>query len=202
LILDAKGDLYGTAGGGDLSCGGGYGCGVVFRLTPEGKETVLYTFTGADGVGPTGVIRDANGNLYGTTVGGGAAGFGVVFKLAPDRKETVLYSFMGPPDGANPNGGLIRDSSGNLYGTTSSGGDSDCGGGYGCGTIFKIGATGGKERVLYTFSAFSNGEIPGGLIMDADGNLYGTTGYGGDQNAPCFINTLITGCGVVFKFKP
>ena len=100
------------------------GDGVVFKVDPAGKETVLYSFTGgADGAGPSGdLVRDSDGNLYGTTSGGGPSNAGVVFKLDPTGKETVLYSFTGGADGANPFAGLIRDEAGNLYGTASAGG--------------------------------------------------------------------------------
>jgi uncharacterized repeat protein (TIGR03803 family) len=96
---------------------------VVFKLSPSGTETVLYTFTGGiDGGGPfAGLIADSAGNLYGTTVSGGV-GNGVVFKLSPSGTETVLYSFTGGSDGGQPFAGLIADSAGNLYGTTNSGG--------------------------------------------------------------------------------
>jgi uncharacterized repeat protein (TIGR03803 family) len=206
LIRDAKGNLYGTAaGGGDMSDCDGSGCGVVFRLSQTGKETVLYRFTGgADGAYPGGLIRDAKGNLYGTAGGGDMSdctGCGVVFKLAPNGKETVLHSFTGPPDGRIPEG-LLRDSTGNLYGTTAEGGDSNCIEGGGCGTIFKVDPT-GKETVLYTFTGSPDGELPlAVLIMDASGNLYGTTAFGGNPNSPCFDGTHITGCGVIFKLAP
>jgi|HubBroStandDraft_6_1064221.scaffolds.fasta_scaffold41035_3 uncharacterized repeat protein (TIGR03803 family) len=97
--MDAKGNLYGIAEtGGNLSdCQGGGGCGVVFKLSSRGREIVLYSFTGtADGVFPfSALIRDANGNFYGTTLHGGASGYGVVFKLDTTGKETVLHSFAG-----------------------------------------------------------------------------------------------------------
>ena len=116
-------DSYGTTyGGGDLtSCGGG-GCGVVFKVDPAGKETVLYAFTGgvdqADpDFGP--LVRDKAGNLYGTTSSNGA---GTVFKVNPAGKETVLYTFTGGADGANPFAGLVGDDAGNLYGTAAAGG--------------------------------------------------------------------------------
>jgi uncharacterized repeat protein (TIGR03803 family) len=142
LIMDATGNLYGTtAYGGGTGCGG-FGCGVVFKLDTTGAETVLYSFSGGnDGQdSEAGLIMDATGNLYGTTNSGGAFNFGVVFKLDTTGTETVLYSFTGGADGATPEGSLISDSSGALYGTTQNGGDSNCKSqyGFGCGVVFKL----------------------------------------------------------------
>jgi uncharacterized repeat protein (TIGR03803 family) len=144
LVRDRAGNLYGTTiTGGSGRCGA-EGCGVVFKLATTGKEKVLYSFArGADGVNPNpygGLVRDAAGNLYGTTVGGGAFGSGDVFKLDTTGKKTALYTFTGGADGANPYGGLIRDSAGNLYGTTLSGGGAVCLPGYFCpaGALFML----------------------------------------------------------------
>ena len=128
-LIRKNGSLYGTT-----HIGGVYKFGTVFKLTPDGKEKVLYSFTGgADGRWPHGVLlRDSVGNLYGTTVGGGASGGGVVFKLDTTGAETVLYSFTGGADGGISDAGLVRDSAGNLYGTTEAGGT------YGDGVVFKI----------------------------------------------------------------
>jgi uncharacterized repeat protein (TIGR03803 family) len=124
LVRDSAGNLYGTTG-----LGGASGQGVVFKLDPTGTETVLYSFAeGPDGALPwAGLIRDSTGNLYGTTVTGGTSGYGVVFKVDTTDTETVLYSFTGGTDGANPYAGVIRDSAGNLYGTTLYGGLTGCG---------------------------------------------------------------------------
>jgi uncharacterized repeat protein (TIGR03803 family) len=190
LIFDNAGNLYGTAsGGGDLSACYGSGCGVVFKLDPSGKETVLYTFTGdADGAYPyAGLVLDKVGNLYSTTQNGGdlsacsGAGCGVVFKLDKFGKETVLYSFTGGSDGAMnyfDGAGVIRDQAGNLYGVAYQGGDLSACGGAGCGVVFEVGPSGG-ETVLHTFTGGADGSGPEGTpILDAAGNLYGTT-YGG-----------------------
>ena len=134
LVRDASGNLYGIT-----ESGGASGQGVVFKLDPSGKETLLYTFTGgADGGVPTaGLTRDASGNLYGTTLFGGTVGAGVVFKVSPTGTETVLYTFTGGADGGNPFGAvLVRDSSGNLYATAGGGGSSACP--FGCGVVFKL----------------------------------------------------------------
>jgi len=199
LILDKTGDLYGTtvSGGGTTTCNGP--CGTVFRLNIKTHlETVLYRFTGGtDGANPyAGLIRDANGNLYGATHNGGVsqgcggASCGTVFKLDKAGKETVLYSFQGT-DGAYPQGSLILDAQGNLYGTTFRGGT------YGYGTVFKLN-TNGVETVLHSFNG-DDGEYPtSSLVQDAAGNLYGTTSEGG--TAGC--GGPPEGCGVIFKITP
>jgi uncharacterized repeat protein (TIGR03803 family) len=131
LFLDSSGNFYGTTnGGGSAPCGGTYGCGVVFMLTPSGHETVIHSFTGSpsDGAGPiAGVVRDTGGNIYGVTEVGGVTtgndctviGCGVVYKINKGGVETILHYFKGSPnDGANPVGGLLLTSGGSLYGTT------------------------------------------------------------------------------------
>ena len=123
VIRDSAGNLYGTT-----ELGGAANTGVAYKLDTTGHETVLYSFTGgADGAYPVGVIRDSAGNLYGTTDSGGAANSGVVYKLDTAGHETVLYSFTGGADGAQPFAGVIRDSAGNLYGTTHAGGTANAG---------------------------------------------------------------------------
>jgi uncharacterized repeat protein (TIGR03803 family) len=207
LIADSKGNLYGTTafGGTSGSVCGAIGCGVVFELSPGGTETVLYSFTGgSDGDNPWtgGLIADSSGNLYGTTIGGGAQAQGVVFKLSPSGTETVLYSFTGGSDGADPFAGLNADGSGNLYGTTISGGLLDCGSGseiVGCGVVFKL-SPGGTETVLHSFTGSDGSEPESSLIADSSGNLYGTTGAGGSAGG-CH-GAVVVGCGVVFKLSP
>ncbi len=210
LILDAAGNLYGTTyGGGDLAeCpDGGGGCGTVFELSHKvgggWTEKVLHSFSRAYG-SPGGLIFDAAGNLYGTTPEGGAYGYGTVFELSPEADgswtEKVLYSFPGGADGISP-GGLIFDAAGNLYGTS---GGSDYGVPDGYGTVFELSpeADGSwTEKVLYTFRPGTDGIIPGGLIFDTRGNLYGTTYQGGlygTTSAAC----AFWGCGVVFELSP
>ncbi len=133
LIMDKQGALYGTTTKGGGSCD----CGVVFKLTPDGTETVLHTFTGrSDGADPTNsLIMDRQGVLYGVTHGGGRFHLGTVFQLSPDGTETVLHSFAGSPDGASPKTSLIL-SMNKLYGTTSQGGTGGCNGG--CGVVFEV----------------------------------------------------------------
>jgi uncharacterized repeat protein (TIGR03803 family) len=185
VIRDAAGNLYGTTDGGGI--GGFAGDGVVFELDPAGHETVLYSFAGADG-GETnsGVVRDSQGNLYGTTFHSGSANSGVVYKLDTAGQETVLYSFTGGSDGGGLPSGVIPDAAGNLYGTTSAGGLSNAG------VVYEL-DTSGQETVLYSFTGGADGSGPlAGVIRDAAGNLYGTTLYGG--TGPGY-----SGIGVVFK---
>ena len=128
MIRDSAGNLYGTA-----TFAGQYGAGSVFKISPSGKETILYSFTnGSDGGTPyAGGVRDAAGNLYGTAFTGGI-GFGTVFKIDVANHFTVLYTFSGGADGGNPWGGLTMDAAGNLYGTSSIGGVTGNGG------VFKL----------------------------------------------------------------
>ena len=187
VIADSTGNLYGTT-----SHGGAGNAGVVYELNPEGQETVLYSFTGeAGGAYPySGVIRDSAGNLYGTTQSGGAANAGVVYKVDSEGNETVLYSFTGGADGGYPDAGVIRDSGGNLFGTTVNGGASNAG------VVYKLAAAGG-EVVLYSFTGGSDGGYPrAGVIGDSAGNLYGTAGGGIINNPSCSVSL---GCGVVYK---
>lgn len=192
LIADSSNNLYGTTtSGGGTGCGG-YGCGVVFKLTPPTSsgawtETPIYSFLGgSDGSDShAGLIEDSAGNLYGTTIFGGDSNCqcGVVFKITSSGTESVLHAFTGGGDGGSPSGDLIQDAAGNLYGMTATGGDlsaSACFGlGYGCGVVFKI-TPSGSYTVLYTFTAGNDGGFPeGSLIADASGNLYGTTAAGG-----------------------
>jgi uncharacterized repeat protein (TIGR03803 family) len=184
LIFDQTGSLYGTTLGGDL-----YSSGTVFKLTPtEGgswTETVLWSFTGRrDGGDPyCGLTFDLSGNLYGTTSNGGVYGRGTVFKLTPHSganwTESVLYDFTtGGSNSGIPLAGVIFDAAGNLYGTTENGGEDNEG------TVFELKPT--KKgiwtiSVLHSFTGGRDGGGPGygNLVMDAAGNLYGTTVYGG-----------------------
>jgi uncharacterized repeat protein (TIGR03803 family) len=175
LFRDASGNLYGTTYGGGAS-----GLGTVFKVDTTGNETVLYSFIGGtDGKYPTGgLVRDASGNLYGTTHAGGSFFDGTVFKLDTNDKETVLHSFNIAGDGYYPLAGLIRDPSGNLYGTTE------------YNSLFKV-DTNNKETVLHSFTGTDGNTPLGGLVRDAAGNLYGTTSAGGAHSY-----------GVVFKLGP
>jgi uncharacterized repeat protein (TIGR03803 family) len=177
LIFDQPGNIYGTTTeGGIVSCGRS-GCGVVYKLAPangQWTESILHRFTGgSDGGSPYGgVISDKSGNLLGTTAAGGAYGYGTVYELRPSGSgwtENVLFSFSGGTDGFEPLSGLIFDGSGNLYGSTSGGGS---GGG---GTVFMLSPSNGTWTftLLYSFTGYAGPY--GSLVMDASGNLYGTT---------------------------
>jgi uncharacterized repeat protein (TIGR03803 family) len=171
VVMDSSGNLYGISGG------GAYGAGTVFELAHgSGAITTLASFDGTDGAAPEGaLILDGSGNLYGTTYFGGASGEGTVFELAAGSATiTTIASFDGT-DGADPGAGLIVDSSGNLYGTTESGGAS------GGGTIFEVVQGSGTITTLASFDG-TDGKSPGGLVMDSTGHLYGTTGSGGASN--------------------
>jgi uncharacterized repeat protein (TIGR03803 family) len=175
------------------------------------SQTILYSFKGTtDGALPfAGLLADTAGNLYGTLTQGGSAANGAVFKLTPPTKankpwsKKLLYSFKGgPKDGADPQGGLIADSLGNLYGTT-------VGGGTGFGTAYELekpapGKTAWKEKVLHIFKGgAADGSMPdGALLLGADGNFYGTTSEGGGGGATtCVVSTPVY-CGTVFKLSP
>ena len=210
FVADPQGNLYGT-----VLVGGANDLGAVYELTPPPggsgvwTDTLLYSFCSqgppcADGESPqTGVIRDANGNLYGTTLTGGSrSNEGTVFEVSPPQgghgpwTETVLYAFCTSgtcTDGNQPLGGLTFDSHGNLYGTTTGGGP------HGQGVVFELSPSGGGQwayNILYGFCAqqgCADGRTPqyGSLVFDAAGNLYGTTQGGGSQNY-----------GTVFELTP
>jgi uncharacterized repeat protein (TIGR03803 family) len=192
LIQATNGDLYGTTG-----FGGAYGGGTIFRMTPSGMLTTLYSFCSlsscADGSGPNGLVQATNGDLYGTTSGGGINGnYGTVFKITPSGTLATLYNFCSQAncaDGDYPSV-LVQATSGDFYGTT---------GGVGAyrynGTVFKI-TPSGTLTTLYTFCTDSSCEYAtelDGLIQAADGDLYGTTSEGGDG---------INGAGTVFRITP
>jgi uncharacterized repeat protein (TIGR03803 family) len=190
LTRDAAGNFYGTTAG-----GGVFGLGTVFKLDTLGAETVLYSFGSApDGYLPSGsLIRDAAGNLYGVTSNGGY-GYGTVYKLDATGAETVLYRFTGGSDGSVPLSGLVRDSNGNFYGTTYVGGV------FGSGTVYKLDVI-GVETVLHSFAGGSDGAIPySTLLLDSDGNLYGTTGAGGPYNFGTVFKLNTDGTETILHF--
>ena len=240
VVFDKQGYLYGaTSFAASPSCAGVGGCGMVYRLSPAENgdpwtETILHVFQGlafGDGGGPEGgLVMDAAGNLYGTTAYNGTGqctllgsvvGCGVVYEMSPPSQpggawtEAVLYSFRGGADGSFPSGDLVFDKAGNLYGATRFGGGkgTNCNFLYGgnCGTIFELSppkTTGDPwtEKVLHSFgsaglwSVFGDGAEPnGGLILDEEGNLYGTTYFGGYAAGHCNGGVGGTGCGTVFE---
>jgi uncharacterized repeat protein (TIGR03803 family) len=203
VVLDKSGNLYGTT-----SAGGQYELGTVFELTPSGgswNETTIYSFVNAQA--PNAVVLDSAGNLYGTTTYGGTNGFGTVFELSQSSgvwTEAVLYNFQyynGNHDGAYPYAGVTLDEAGNLYGTTNYGGTgTNCPPGS-CGAVYELTKSNGTwtERLLYSFKGGQDGSLPqAGVTLDADGNLYGTTSFGG--GGPCTLNGL-AGCGTVFELR-
>ena len=183
LIQGSDGNLYGTT-----YFGGANGFGTVFKVTPSGTETVLYSFAGGnDGEHPyAGVIQGSDGNFYGTTYQGGASGYGTVFKLTPSGTETVLYSFAGgSSDGAYPEAGVIQGSDGNLYGSALQGGAS------GLGIVFELSLS-GTETILHSFAGASDGANPtANLVQGSDGNLYGSTSAGGSSGDGTFFKVRL-----------
>jgi len=203
----SDGNYYGTTGAGGDNCYPS-GCGTVFKITPGGTETTLYSFCSqyncVDGIDPYGALVQApDGNFYGTTSSGGSGAddAGTVFKITPTGTLTTLYSFCSQPncaDGRYP-GGVVMATDGNFYGVTGGGGSSSCTDD-GCGTIFKI-TPSGTLTTIYTFCSQGNcpnGYGPDGLIQATDGNFYGATGYGGASGNNCDG----FGCGTIFKFTP
>jgi uncharacterized repeat protein (TIGR03803 family) len=229
VIFDQAGNLYGTtAYGGTGNCmlfGSRVGCGTVYEMTPPKQkgaawtEIVLHSFqSGKDGYFPWGDLTfDSAGNLYGATQYGGGYGScnapyyqycGTVFKLSPPKtkggkwREQVLYAFRSGTDGANPNGGLVLDGRGAIYGTTFYGGNQGCAtdAGIGCGTFFELkppATKGGPwtEKLLFRFKADASmgGNSAAGLTFGANGDAYGTTSYGGHDPT--------TDDGTVFKLN-
>lgn len=200
LIADPAGNLFGTT-----SSGGTSGWGTVFQVG-HGGQSVLYSFpVGAAqetyGGSGAGLIRDAAGSFYGTTREGGAFGQGTVFKLDRAGAMTVLYTFTGGADGGFPLGGVVRDSAGNLYGTTYYGGafTFTCKQN-GCGVVFKLDAT-GAYTVLYRFVDLLGAQPMAALIVDPEGDLLGTTEQGGEFGWGTVVRIAESGVHVLYSFR-
>jgi uncharacterized repeat protein (TIGR03803 family) len=197
-IFDKAGNLYGTT----LAGGTTYWAGSVYQLTPSSSgwtETMIHSFgTTGDGAQPeAGLVMDRAGNLYGTTVGGGGSNDGTVFELIPSSggwTEKIIYSFTGATDGIGPYlGHLTFDKTGNLYGTTKTGGQ------HNAGTVFKLthAKSGWKERTLYAFAGGNDANWANeSLVFDKAGNLYGASYQGGGNGCGGL------GCGTVFELTP
>ena len=207
LVQATNGNFYGTTyGGGDLTnCSGG--CGAVFKMTPSGTLTTLYSFCShsgcLDGESPdAGLVQATDGDFYGTTAYGGANIYGTIFKITPSGALTTLYSFCaqsGCPDGRSPSAGLVQATDGDFYGTTAYGGANSCtivAPNQGCGTVFKI-TPSGTLTTLYSFchqTGCPDGSNPfAGLVQATGGDFYGTTVWGGANACPP------NGCGTIFK---
>lgn len=203
LTIGKDGDMYGmTQYGGLSSCGNG--CGTIFKITRHDRLQTIFAFDQDDGWQPWGgLMADSAGDLYGTTLAGGTGNGGTVFKLDPTGAETVLYNFAGGNrDGFLPEAPPQFDAAGNLYGGTFEGPGSGCSG-LGCGIVYKL-APDGTETLLHVFNTGRNGfggpgfAVPGRVVVDEAGNVYGTTRFGG---ASLTCNATL-GCGSVFKVSP
>jgi hypothetical protein len=208
LTIDSAGNLYGTTWEGG-SCSFTDGCGVVFELSNSGggwKYQVIYTFQGLpDGYSPMSTLTlDKAGNVYGTTSAGGKYYGGTVFEVSPGTggwTEKLIYEFSSGTNnqGNNPEGGVIFDAAGNLYGTTMGGGNYGgiCSNG-GCGTVFELssnGSGGWTKSLIFRFNG-PDGYVPAGdFVSDSSGNLYGITMAGGKLHPVCGSS----GCGVVYE---
>jgi uncharacterized repeat protein (TIGR03803 family) len=192
------GNLYSTA------IGGANGAGAVFKVTPGGTLTVLYSFTGGnDGSSPNaGLTLGTDGNFYGAATNGGASGKGTIFKVTPGGTLTPLYSFTGGADGENPYAPPIQGIDGNFYGTTSAGGGKTVCAPNGCGTVYKI-TPSGTFTTLYQFDIKTGFSPFAPLIQGTDGNFYGTTNIGGNNGTQAGVVFKITAAGkltVIYNF--
>ena len=216
LVQADNGDFYGTtSSGGANAClinGNMSGCGTVFKITPSGTLTTLYSFcpqSGClDGDNPVaGLVKATNGDLYGTTFTGGANGGGTIFKITPSGTLKTLYAFCSQSncaDGAYPVAGVIQATDGDFYGTTFGGG-ANPGVPGGPGTVFRV-TLAGTLTTLYSFcskSGCADGDLPAAALVQAtDGNFYGATQYGGASAYAGTVFSLSTGLGPFVKAQP
>jgi uncharacterized repeat protein (TIGR03803 family) len=181
LVQGSDGYFYGTtSGGGAYTNQYGQGYGTVFKITPDGALTSLYSFSGGDdGAYPgSALVQASDGYFYGTADNGGINDNGTVFKISANGALTSLHLFTGGNDGGAPEAGLVQGSDGNLYGTTSFGGNTHLNYSSGDGTVFKI-STNGALTSLHRFTAGNDGATPvAGLVQGSDGYFYGTTRNG------------------------
>jgi uncharacterized repeat protein (TIGR03803 family) len=192
LVQGSDGNFYGTT-----PLGGAYQGGTIFRISPSGAYTSLYSFVGAPNGGEqpyAGLVQGNDGNFYGTTLQGGTSTNGNIFRISPSGTYSNLYSFVGSPtDGSWPRAGLVEDTNGNFYGTTQLGGtniNNNCPGG--CGIVFRISPSGSYSNLHSFFGYPTDGQWPdAGLVQGSDGNFYGTTQNGGTN-----------GAGTVFRISP
>ena len=198
LVQGADGNFYGTTGYGGAHCPKNFptGCGTVFKITPSGTLTTLYSFCAqancADGTIPYGgPVQGADGNFYGTTEGAFGGHPGTVFQITPTGILTTLHTFNCVADGCNPYDGLVQAANGDFYGTTYDGGANSGG------TVFSI-TSGGTFTTLDSFGIPNGGYSYAGLVQGTDGNFYGTTPYSEVHNPVC--NDLH--CGTAFRITP
>jgi uncharacterized repeat protein (TIGR03803 family) len=187
VVMDGSGNLYGAT-----NSGGASNNGTIFEVAQgSGAVTTLAVSSSSSGANSYGgVVMDGAGNLYGTSTSGGANGVGTVFEVVQGSGVTTTLATFNTTNGANPYAGLIRDSSGNLYGTTASGGANNAG------TVFEIVHGSGVVTTLATFNTTNGANPYAGLMMDSSGNLYGTTTFGGANNAGTVFE-IVHGSGVV-----
>jgi uncharacterized repeat protein (TIGR03803 family) len=185
LVQANDGNFYGTT-----YEGGAQGGGTVFRITPNGGLTTIYSFCSQancnDGASPmASLVQAVDGSFYGTTQSGGSSGYGTVFKVTSSGTLTTLHSFSGA-DGVYPEAGLVQAADGNFYGTTENGGSNNEG------TVFRI-TPGGVLTTLLSFNGADGSLPPGNLVQGTDGDLYGITDTGGG------MGNCLNSCGTVFK---
>jgi uncharacterized repeat protein (TIGR03803 family) len=191
VLQSNDGNFYGTT-----YAGGTHNAGTVFKVTPSGLKTVLWSFGGGNdgGYPKAALIQASDGNLYGTTSSGGTFGYGAVFKITPAGAESVLWNFGGGSDGSYPEAGVVQGSDGSFYGSTSLGGTQ------GFGTVFRI-TPAGVETVLVNFDYTNGTEPKSGVILASDGNFYGTTAGGGTAGGGvAFKVTLAGDLSIIWNF--